>query len=85
MVEPGWDRIQPSRLIDPELLGGAPQNAGKKTFAGEGREPESAWMGTAGQWMMWMWQKSPPSAPRVVRRGRDPDFATTTMVVLMNL
>lgn len=43
MAEPGWDRIQPSRLTDPELPGGIPQNAGQRTFAGEGREPESKW------------------------------------------
>ena len=35
-------------LLDTEFPGGVPQNAGKKTFAGEGREPESRWTDTAG-------------------------------------
>lgn len=48
-------------LLDTEFPGGVPQNAGKKTFAGEGREPESRWTDTAGRWTTWTWQMPPPT------------------------
>lgn len=56
-------------LMDTEFPGGVPQNAGKKTFAGEGRGPESRWMDTAGGWTTWMWQMPPPPPRRLEEVG----------------
>ena len=56
-------------LLDTEFPGGVPQNAGKKTFAGEGRGPESRWMDTAGGWTTWMWQMPPHPPQRLEEVG----------------
>lgn len=83
-MEPGWDRVQSSRLTDPELLEESHGMLGGRHLQVREGEPESMWTSR---------EKSSPCFQQrselwwvaQVQRGRDLGFVITTMVVLMTI